>query len=97
MVKRSKGIRSKSRKILRKKPRERGIHSITRALQQFDEGDSVSIIIDPAIHKGMPHIRFQGHTGKIEGKQGEAYLVGITDGNKHKTLVVRSEHLRRVQ
>ena len=97
MVKRSKGIRSKSRKILRKKPRERGIHSITRALQQFDEGDSVNIIIDPATHKGMPHVRFQGHTGKIEGKQGESYLVGINDGNKHKTLIVRSEHLRRVQ
>ncbi|MCK5636810.1 MAG: 50S ribosomal protein L21e, partial [Thermoplasmatales archaeon] len=41
MVRRSKGLRSKSRKTLRKKPRERGIHSITRALQQFEEGDSV--------------------------------------------------------
>ena len=97
MVKRSKGIRSKSRKILRKKPRDRGIKSITRALQQFEEGDSVNIVIDSSIHKGMPHIRFQGHTGKIEGKQGESYLVGINDGKKHKTLIVRSEHLRRVQ
>ena len=97
MVKRSKGIRSKSRKILRKKPRERGIHSIRRALQQFEEGDSVNIVIDSAMHKGMPHIRFQGHTGKIEGKQGESYLVGINDGKKHKTLIVRSEHLRRVK
>jgi len=97
MVKRSKGIRSKSRKILRKKPRERGIHSITRALQEFEEGQSVNIVIDPSIHKGMPHIRFQGHTGKIEGKQGNAYLVGIKDGKKHKSLIIRSEHLRRVQ
>jgi len=96
-VKRSKGIRSKSRKILRKKPRERGIHSITRALQEFEEGQSVNIVIDPSIHKGMPHIRFQGHTGKIEGKQGNAYLVGIKDGKKHKSLIIRSEHLRRVQ
>jgi large subunit ribosomal protein L21e len=97
MVKRSKGIRSKSRKILRKKPRERGIHSITRALQEFEEGQSVNIVIDPSMHKGMPHIRFQGHTGKIEGKQGNAYLVGIKDGKKHKSLIIRSEHLRRVQ
>ena len=96
MVKRSKGIRSKSRKTLRKKPRDRGIHSITRALQQFEEGDHVNIVVDPAVHKGMPHIRFQGHTGKIEGKQGGSYLVGINDGKKHKTLIVRSEHLRRV-
>lgn len=97
MVKRSKGIRSKSRKLLRKKPRERGIHSITRALQQFEEGDSVGIVIDPSVHRGMPHIRFQGHTGKVEGKQGGSYLVGINDGKKHKTLIIRSEHLRRVQ
>lgn len=97
MVKRSKGIRSKSRKILRKKPRERGIHSITRALQHFEEGESVNIVIDSSVHKGMPHIRFQGYTGKIEGKQGESYLVGINDGKKHKVLIIRSEHLRRVQ
>jgi large subunit ribosomal protein L21e len=97
MVKRSKGIRSKSRKLLRKKPRERGIHSITRALQKFEEGQSVNIVIDSSVHQGMPHIRFHGHTGKIEGKQGDAYLVGINDGKKHKTLIIRSEHLRRVQ
>ena len=96
MVKRSKGIRSKSRQILRKKPRNKGIKSITRALQQFEEGDSVNIVIDPSIHKGMPHIRFHGYTGKIEGKQGSSYLVGINDGKKHKTLIIKSDHLRRV-
>jgi len=97
LVKRSKGIRSKSRHILRKKPRDRGINSITRALQEFEEGESVNIVIDSSIHKGMPHIRFQGYTGKIEGKQGDSYLVGINDGKKHKTLIVKPDHLRRVQ
>lgn len=97
MVKRSKGMRSKSRHMLRKKPRERGVSSITRALQQFDEGDAVNIVIDSSVHKGMPHPRFQGHTGKIEGKQGDAYLVGIDAGKKHKTLIVKPEHLRRVR
>jgi large subunit ribosomal protein L21e len=97
LVKRSKGIRSKSRQILRKRPRDKGISSITRALQQFEEGESVNIVINSSIHKGMPHIRYHGYTGKIEGKQGEAYLVGINDGKKHKTLIIRSDHLRRVQ
>lgn len=96
-MKRSRGIRSKSRHVLRKKPRERGVSSITRALQEFEEGESVSVVIDSSVHKGMPHPRFQGYTGKIKGKQGGAYLVGINVGKKHKTLVVRSEHLRRVQ
>ena len=97
MVKRSKGIRSKSRNILRKRTRDGGIKSITRALQQFKEGESVNIVIDSAVHKGMPHIRYHGKTGKIEGKQGNSYVVGINDGKKHKTLVIRSEHLRRVK
>jgi len=97
MVKRSKGIRSKSRHILRKKPRDRGISSITRALQQFEIGDSVNVIIDPATHKGMPHIRFQGYTGKVKGMQSNSYLVGVNVGKKQKTLVVRPEHLGRVQ
>ena len=97
MVKRSKGIRSKSRQILRKKPRERGIKSITRALQEFKVGESVNIVIDSAVHKGMPHIRFHGYTGKVEGKQGESYVVGINDGKKHKSLIIKPDHLRRVQ
>jgi len=97
LVKRSKGIRSKSRQILRKKPKDRGIKSITKGLQEFEKGDSVDIVIDPSVHKGMPHIRFQGYTGKIEGKQGHSYLVGINDGKKHKSLIIRSDHLRRVK
>ena len=97
MVKRSKGLRSKSRKILRRKPRKRGLSSITRALQSFDEGDSVNIVIDSTVHKGMPHIRFHGRTGVVEGKQGKSYKVGVKDGKKHKTLVMRPEHLRKVK
>ena len=97
MVKRSRGIRSKSRHILRKKPRTRGVSPITRALQQFEMGDNVNINIDSSYHKGMPHPRFHGRTGKVEGMQGAAYLVGITEGKKHKTLLIRPEHLGRVQ
>lgn len=97
MTKRSKGIRSKSRKILRRKPRDRGLSSITRALQRFEEGENVNVVIDPSVHKGMPHIRFHGKTGKIKGEQGDCYVVDIKDSKKHKTLVVRPEHLRRVQ
>lgn len=97
MVKRSKGTRSKSRYIMRKKPRTRGVSSSTKALQQFEIGANVSINIDSAVHKGMPHPRFQGYTGKVEGTQGNAYLIGVTVGKKHKTLVVLPEHLGRVQ
>jgi large subunit ribosomal protein L21e len=95
MVKRSKGIRSKSRQILRIRPRDRGFTSITKSLRQFETGESVNIVIDPSIHKGMPHIRFQGYSGKIAAKQGNSYVVKLNIGKKEKTLVVRPEHLRR--
>ena len=94
MAQRSRGLRSKSRHILRKKMSERGKSPIARALQKFTVGEKVNIDIDPSIHKGMPHIRFQGHTGEIEGQQGDAYLVGVNIHKKHKKLIIRPEHLR---
>jgi len=95
MVRRSKGIRSKSRHILRRKPRQRGISSITRSLQQFNEGEKVNIVIDPSVHRGMPHIRFHGHTGTVIGKQGNSYRIQLRFGKKVKTLIIRPEHIRR--
>ncbi|MEF8847858.1 MAG: 50S ribosomal protein L21e [Candidatus Thermoplasmatota archaeon] len=97
MVKRSKGLRSKSRKKLRKKTRKRGLSSITKSLQKFEKGDPVAIVIDSAVQKGMPHIRFHGHTGKIQKKQGDAYVVSIKDQKQKKNLIIRPEHLRKVQ
>mgnify|MGYP006288681247 FL=1 len=95
MVKRSKGLRSKSRHILRRKPRDRGFSSLTRSLQQFDDGEKVNIVIDPSVHRGMPHVRFQGYTGTVLGRQGNSYRVQIRVGKKIKKLVVRPEHIRR--
>ena len=42
----------------------------------------------------MPHRRFQGRTGHIEGRQGRAWVVKVKDGNMMKTVVARPEHLR---
>ncbi|ADB58286.1 MULTISPECIES: 50S ribosomal protein L21e [Archaeoglobus] len=89
----SHGFRFKSGRKLRKKIREKGI-KISRALQTFEVGDRVHIDIDPAVHKGMPHPRFQGRTGVVIGQRGRAYLVRVRDGNSYKTLFVRPEHLK---
>lgn len=96
MVQRSKGLRSKSRSILKKSNRQRGLTPITKKLLEYPEGARVAIKIDPASHKGMPHIRFQGHTGIVIGHQGEATLVKVTIGRKQKTLVARPEHLKQI-
>jgi len=95
-MKRSRGFRSKSRSKLRKKYRPGRMNLITRVMQKFKKGDKVTIVIDPSFHHGMPHPRFHGRTGNIEGMQGNAYIVSIRDGNKRKSIISSPVHLRRV-
>ncbi len=94
MVKHSHGYRSRTRKLLRKKPRERGLFPLSRILYQYEIGERVTIIIDPSIHKGMPHKRYHGKVGVIVGKRGRAYIIETYLGEKRKILIVRPEHLR---
>lgn len=95
MVKASKGIMEKTRQKFRKRARQRGLSPITRALQRFEEGDKVTIIIDSGIQKGQPHNRFHGQTGIVAEKRGRAYVVDIRFGGKIKKAIVLPEHLRR--
>ena len=97
MVRRSKGFRNNTRYKLQKKPRERGLSPITKSLQEFEVGERAGIVIDPSLHKGQPHPRFHGLTGVIAGKQGNAYKVDVKVGKKTKTLLVRSEHLKKIE
>ncbi len=92
-MKASKGTRTKTRTLLQKKPRARGLSPITKAFQSFEEGEKVNIIIDPSVHKGMPFSRFHGLTGVVTGQRGAAFEVSVKDGNKTKIVVARPEHL----
>ena len=94
---RSKGLRSKTRHLLLKDPRKKGVLPPNRVLRQFEEGSHVAIKMEPSQHGGMTHKRFQGLTGVVAGKQGEAFVIDIMHGNMRKTLVVRAEHLQRIQ
>ena len=94
-MKASKGTRTKTRQLLQKKPRARGLSPITKAFQQFEAGEKVNIIIDPSVHKGMPFSRFHGKTGVVVGPRGAAYEVEIKEGDKIKTVVARPERLVR--
>ncbi|KYK34507.1 MAG: 50S ribosomal protein L21e [Theionarchaea archaeon] len=93
-MERSKGIRSKTRGKMKKKPRQRGLPSLSRILQEFDEGQFVHIDIEPSIHKGMPHPKFQGKTAVVKEKRGSSYVLEIKEGSKRKTIIARPEHLR---
>jgi large subunit ribosomal protein L21e len=96
MAKMSKGTRAGTRYKLQRKPRERGMTKITRTLQTFEEGERAVVKIDPSVHKGMPHKRFHGLTGIVVGKQGDAYVLEVKDGNMPKTVIARPEHLRKI-
>ncbi|MCD6465164.1 50S ribosomal protein L21e [Candidatus Bathyarchaeota archaeon] len=90
----SHGLRRKTRALLRKKPRERGKSSLSRLLYEYRSGDKVVIDIDPSIHKGMPHRRYQGKVGVVIGKRGRAYEISVTQGKAVKEIIVRPEHLK---
>ena len=90
----SKGPRQGTRKKLSNKPRERGTSPPQRAIQEYETGQMVHLKIDPSVTDGRYHPRFDGQTGEVVGKQGDAYKVAITDGGKAKTLIVTAAHMR---
>jgi large subunit ribosomal protein L21e len=94
-MKTSKGIRKRSRNVLRKSPRQRGMPPITHSFIEFEEGEKAAIVIDPSVHGGQPHVRFQGLTGTVIGRQGRAYVLNVSDGESQKRLIVGPEHLKK--
>ncbi len=93
----SKGKRSKTRKKMRKNIKERGKVPTLKTIQNFKKGEKASIKINPSIHQGQPHTKFHGRVGTILGKQGKSYMVKIKEGNKAKKIIVRPEHLQKVE
>jgi large subunit ribosomal protein L21e len=89
----SRGFRRKSKHVLMKKPRERGIQPLGRLLHEYGEGEKVVVKIDSAIHKGMPHARYQGRVGTVAEKRGRAYLVKMQEGGKIRDLIILPEHM----
>ncbi|MBY9002066.1 MAG: 50S ribosomal protein L21e [Candidatus Heimdallarchaeota archaeon] len=93
-MRKSSGYRHGTRHLLRKNVRERGMRPLDYLLSDFSEGDVVDVILDSAEHKGMPHRRFHGKTGRVLRKQGKAYVVLIKQGQAMKQITARKEHLR---
>lgn len=92
MAQKSQGMRNKTRQKLSKDSGEKD--TITNHLKEFDEGQTVVIKTDPAIHRGLPQPQFHGKTGTIAGRQGRAYQVAVQDGGKQKELLIYPAHLK---
>ncbi len=95
MVKASRGPRNRTRKVLKKKVREKGaVPPLSVVMHEYEVGDKVYIKPNPAIHDTLPHRRFIGKVGTVIGKRGRAYIVEVFLGNKRKELIIYPEHLK---
>lgn len=91
----SRGPRRKSRSVLTKRVREKGKLGLSRLLAEYEVGDKVIINIDPGIHKGMPHKRFQGKVGTVVEKRGKAYVLDLPQRKTSKYVIAGPEHIKR--
>ncbi|MBU3897159.1 MAG: 50S ribosomal protein L21e [Nanoarchaeota archaeon] len=89
----SHGKHRSTRKKLRKSTRV----TVNQYFKNFETGQRVAIVIESASAESMPCRRFKGLTGEITGKRGRAYIIKLRDGNKFKTVITPSEHLKAVQ
>jgi len=94
MVKNSHGFRARTRGLMSKRIRNRGLSSLSKVLIDYEVGQRVDVVIDSGFHKGMPHRRYQGRTGVVKGLRGRAVIIDVGLGKAIKTLIVRREHLQ---
>jgi len=92
-MKKSRGYRARTRRLLKREPRERGKIRISKLLHEYQSGSRVVIKLDPSVQKGMPHRRYHGRVGTVINKRGRGYVVSVTQGDAVKEIVVRPEHL----
>jgi len=92
-MRKSKGYRAGTRRLLKKKPRERGKIKLSKLLYEYKPGTRVFIKIDPSVQKGMPHRRYHGKVATVIDKRGRSYVLSVTQGDANKEIIVRPEHL----
>jgi len=92
-MRKSKGYRSGTRRLMTKEPRERGKMKLSKLLYEYQPGNRVIIKIDSSVHKGMPHKRYHGRVGNVINKRGRSYVISVTQGDAVREIIVRPEHL----
>ncbi|MDH5481368.1 MAG: 50S ribosomal protein L21e [Candidatus Bathyarchaeota archaeon] len=92
-MKGSKGYRSRTRRLLKKGPRERGKMKLSKLLYEYEPKSRVVVKIDPSVQKGMPHRRYHGKVGTVIAKRGRSYIISVTQGDSTKEILARPEHL----
>ncbi len=81
--------------VKRKKIREAGKISFSRAFQEFNAGDNVSVVIEKAKQPVFPK-RIQGRCGIVEKKRGRSFVIKINDSGKEKKFIINPLHLKKI-
>ena len=79
-----------------KKIREKGKIKFSRAFQEFEKGDRVSVDMEKAHQPRFPHT-IQGRTGVVKEKRGRCFLIEIKDLNKEKEYIINPLHLKKIK
>lgn len=94
----SHGFRRQTRKKFRQPYKKKGMPNPSVFLKKYKKGDYVDVVVNPAVHKGMPHKYYHGMTGKVLGVNKRSLLLIMyrKTGNQkiERRILVRIEHCR---
>jgi ribosomal protein L21E len=65
-------------------------------MKEFDEGEKVLIKFHPSVQKGRIQSRYHGRTAEVTGSRGDAVELSVKDGEKEKTVYLKSVHLKEI-
>jgi len=87
------GFRSGTRSTFKKAKRSK--FTVEKFMKEFDTGQRVVVKQDPSSQSSMPHKRYRGKIGTVEGKRGMAYVVDVKIGKTNKQIITKPEHLKQ--
>ncbi|MFA5358012.1 MAG: 50S ribosomal protein L21e [archaeon] len=71
--------------------------TVNDLVKEFDEGDTVQVVIKANQHDGFPDKSFQGLTGKVVKRRGSAFEVKLDKGNQSQIVVTTAVHLKQLK
>ena len=93
------GYRARTRHMFSRPNKKHGLQTPSKRLTVFRMGETVDIVTDGAVHKGMPYKCYHGKTGKIFSVCPRGIGVEVNKRVRHrimkKRLYIRHEHLRK--
>jgi len=90
------GLRRKTRHLFTVPRRMKGKVTITKHMEEFEEGDKVKLIYNATIHKSPFKARHYGRVGVVSKKRGSCYEVSVKTDHSVKTVIVHPVHLQRL-